>query len=69
MIKNIEATPGGVFIISRLYFSVQQLLYATKHLHIGRESLGPDFSGIMLPKGSVLKRPFDRMQVFLTVNC
>lgn len=61
VIDIVENDPRNVVIRSRLTLVVQRLFYASKKLHIGSESLDSDLIAFMLPKGSPLRVPFDRI--------
>lgn len=63
-IYTVESSPKNVYIYERTYLMVSRYKRSRKMLHIGSEMIQRDFTGIMLPKRSPLRRPFNILLVF-----
>jgi len=61
LILRAEENAKHVVLANKATLETYRHLNARKLLHIGSESIWLDYLGIMLPKKSPLKRPFDLM--------
>lgn len=60
-IAIVEADPLAVVLHERMFLLVSRYLNAQKPLHIGSGMIRPDLIGIILPKRSPLRKPFNIM--------
>lgn len=58
---EIDRNPRYVALMARIFVKTQIRLKGLSGIHIGQENLRPDFISVLFPKGSRLKKPFDKM--------
>lgn len=61
LLRLAEEDPRNIVITGRSYLTEKLIEKSRKSLHISSENIGSHWTGMILPKGSPLRRPFNVM--------